>query len=65
MGVFIRGVGFSFWVGCCGNVRICGCVLGVGEGGSFDSDVSCAVCMLGVTVGKDPGRDHPLHWFDV
>jgi hypothetical protein len=44
------------------NVGICGCVVGVEEIGSFGFGVSCGVCVLGVAAGKDPGRDHPLHW---
>ncbi len=62
------GWGYSYMVlgsvsswGCGGNVGICGCVLGVGEGGSFDSCVSCVVSVLGVAVGKVLGRVHPLH----
>jgi len=36
--------------------------VGVGDGGSFDFGVSCAVCVLAVAVGEGPGRVHPLHW---
>ena len=44
------------------NVGICGCMLGVGEGGSFVSDVSCVVCVIGVADGRVRGGVHPLHW---
>ena len=44
------------------NVGICGCMLGVGEGGSFVFGVSCVVCVIGVADGKVRGGVHPLHW---
>lgn len=51
----------SCW-GCGGVVGVFGCVLGVGEGGSFVSGVSCVVWMLGVAFGKVRGRVQTLHW---
>ena len=44
------------------NVGVCGCMLGVGEGDSFVSGVSCVVCVVGVSVGRVRGGVHPLHW---
>ena len=48
--------------GCGGDVWLCGCVWGVGEGGSFGFLVSCVVCALVVEFGEGPGRAHPLIW---
>ena len=49
--VFIRIVGFCFLWGGVVNVGICGSMLGVGEGGSFVSRVSCVVPVIGVADG--------------
>ena len=38
-------LGTVSWGGCGGDVGICGCVWGVGEGGSFDFEVTCVVCV--------------------
>jgi len=50
----------SLW-DCGGDVGICGCVLDDGEDESFGFGVSCVVCVLGLAVGEDLGRVHPLH----
>jgi len=53
----------SVYLGDCGgDVGVCGCVGGVGEGGAFGFGVSFDVRVLVAVVEEGPGWVHPLHW---